>query len=582
MLLLRMQANVSEKEDDNGEPKTPEEVRQWMVEVERSNMPEHMKTTLLSNLRFLLEILEKKQKETEKSEDDSVTTSMQGHPFPERDTVKLHLSFQTPDMKSGEPCPHCNKKLHQRPSLCYDVIDASPLMVRYRVECEALRCAHCDAIFHAPSPDFLAPESMIGRYTPRAVAAIAMRRFLWGIPNMRQETISDIEGGNLPRSTQHDLLEEGRERLRPLLEHIYQASADAKVRCLDDRAFVILQEKLAIKEEITNAVAAGKRKDDVRHGIHSTVVVSETAEEHRLVLVDTSRSHQGNVEFELNQCRTVAEPIIVTSDLSKSAKKVEPMPTKNAQGFTPVARGSKNKEVVLSGGILRGGCWAHVLIHVTDAKDAVPEDQKNLIELIQKIFEHDAKTHEMTPGTRLEYHQRNTQQDVATFFASVETMAQDIRAEPNGLWGKALNYIKVNKEHLTLFLRIAGVHLHTNHVEATHLVQVRQENNSQHYQTLLGAQIGDAFQSLALTARENDANPLHWITTCLEHCIEMALSPADWMPWTYLETLAKLHAGKSVKCSYRLAKKRAKRVIRVSGGRGCQEKRDAATQQTAV
>jgi transposase len=577
-----MQANISEDEDDNGEPKTPEEAKQWMVEVERSNMPQHMKSTLLNNLKFLLEILEKKQKEVEKREDDRATASLQGYPFPERDAMKLHLSFQTPDMKSGEPCPHCNKKLHQRPSLRYDVIDASPLMVRYRVECEVLRCASCDAIFHAPSPDFLAPESMIGRYTPRAVAAIAMRRFLWGMPNMRQEMISDIEGGSLPRSTQHDLLEEGRERLRPILEHIYQESANAKIRCLDDRAFKILQEKAAIDKEITNAVAAGKRKEDVRHGIHSTVVVSETADNHRLVLVDTSRAHQGNVEFELNQLRTADGSIICTSDLSKSAKKVAPMPTKNAHGYTPVAKKSKKIDATPSDTILRVGCWTHVLLHITDAKDAVPEDQKTLIELIQKIFEHDARTQELTSTARLEYHQKNTQQDVEAFFALAEPMAQDPRAESNGLWGNALSYVIENKEHLTLFLRIAGTHLHTNHVEATHLVQVRHENNSQHYQTILGAQIGDAFQSLALTARENDANPLHWITACLEHCTEIALEPADWMPWTYLETLTKLHATKPTKCSYRPAKKRAKRVIRVACGRTSQEKSVDGTQQATV
>jgi len=578
--MLWMQENFNE--NTTGEPRTPDEAKQWMVEIERSNMPDHMKTTLLNSLKNLIKILEEKEKKTKTSKYMTGCAGLQPHPLLEREPMKLYLSFQTPNMKGGEPCPHCNKRLHQRAPLCYDVIDASPLMIKYRVECEVVRCAGCDSIFHAPAPDFLAPESMIGRYTPRAVAAIAMRRFLWGIPNMRQENICEIEGGSLPRSTQHDLLEEGRERLRPLLDHIYQASADAKSRCLDDRAFMILREKIAIEEEIANAAAVGKSKDSVRHGIHSTVVVSETVNEHRLVLVETSRSHQGNVEFELNQARTIQEPIIVTSDLSKSAKKVAPMPSKNEQGYTPVAKKSKSEDSERSIENLRGGCWAHVLLHLTEATDAIPEKQQVLIEWIRKIFKHDASTHEMTPLSRLEYHQKHTQQDVEMFFAAVEAMLQDSRAEPNSLWGKALRYITDNKGHLTLFLKVTGVHLHTNHVEATHLVQVRHENNSQHYQTIRGAQIGDAFQSLALTARENGVNPLHWITTCLEHCAKIALNPADWMPWNYQETLVKLNAMKPVTCAYRLAKKRAKRVIRVAAGRLNQEKKVANSEQVAL
>jgi len=550
-------------ENDTG-IQTPDEVLQLISEIESSSLSESAKNVILRSLhRFLAELKEQQRKNLEKKGSKSFEDSYLHYQNTSRsDPTILKFAFGSGTISRGNPCPGCgNANLHRREPLIYYVLDSSPCVERYNVQCDVLGCKNCGSIFHAQVPFFLSPESIVGHFTARTVVAIALRRYVFGIPNLRQERISEIEGEVIPRTTQHDALAEGRERLRVMFDYLVQESADAVSRRIDDRAYPILDELADIKEEIANAERVGKGKDDVRHAIHSTVVISDTAAGKQIVLMDTSRSHQGNVEWELNQKRTLETPILTTSDLSSSAKNVEPFPEANEYGYVPVSNGNKkpNSE---SQENHRGGCWAHLRMHITDSKDAIPEDQAALLSLIASIFEKDAATIGMSPSERLAFHQDQTAPIVTKFFDDIDRMRRDPRCEPNSSWGKALKYADANIHHFKLFLEKENVSLHTNQVEGTHTFQWRQENNSQHYKTMIGAQIGDTFQSLALTALANNENPLQWISACLEHCEDMARSPSDWMPWNFRGALAEIEKRNLKKDGYRVAKRRKKRVIR--------------------
>ena len=61
--------------------------------------------------------------------------------------------------------------------------------------------------------------------------------------------------------------------------------------------------------------------------------------------------------------------------------------------------------------------------------------------------------------------------------------------------------------------------------------------NSLFYKTEKGAEVGDLFMSLIHTAELCGANPFDYLTQLQFHAEELALRPADWMPWNYLETL---------------------------------------------
>jgi transposase len=66
--------------------------------------------------------------------------------------------------------------------------------------------------------------------------------------------------------------------------------------------------------------------------------------------------------------------------------------------------------------------------------------------------------------------------------------------------------------------------------------------NSLFYKALNGAEVGDLYMSLIHTFELNDVNPFGYLTELQRHAEELAANPADWMPWNYGETLARIAA----------------------------------------
>jgi hypothetical protein len=60
------------------------------------------------------------------------------------------------------------------------------------------------------------------------------------------------------------------------------------------------------------------------------------------------------------------------------------------------------------------------------------------------------------------------------------------------------------------------------------------------YKTLYGADVGHIFMSLIHTCQLCGANSFKYLTELQRHVRELAANPAEWMPWNYQETLAKL------------------------------------------
>ncbi len=69
---------------------------------------------------------------------------------------------------------------------------------------------------------------------------------------------------------------------------------------------------------------------------------------------------------------------------------------------------------------------------------------------------------------------------------------------------------------------------------------IRHRRNSLFYRSERGAEIGDMFMSLIHTAELRGENPFEYLTALLRNERAVAASPADWLPWTYRATLARL------------------------------------------
>ena len=69
---------------------------------------------------------------------------------------------------------------------------------------------------------------------------------------------------------------------------------------------------------------------------------------------------------------------------------------------------------------------------------------------------------------------------------------------------------------------------------------VLHRKNALFYRTLHGAQVGDLFMSLIHTCQLCGANSFDYLVELQRHARELAARPAEWMPWNYRETLARI------------------------------------------
>src|SRR5665811_1258284 len=141
---------------------------------------------------------------------------------------------------------------------------------------------------------------------------------------------------------------------------------------------------------------------------------------------------------------------------------------------------------------------------------------------------------------RLRRHQGRSRPVVDRLHAWLETQLAERKTEPNSGLGKAISYLLRHWQPLTLFLRKAGAPLDNNLVERALKRAVLHRKNALFYRTLNGAQVGDLFMSLIHTCQLCGANSFDYLVELQRHAQELMAHPADWMPWNYRETLARV------------------------------------------
>jgi len=122
----------------------------------------------------------------------------------------------------------------------------------------------------------------------------------------------------------------------------------------------------------------------------------------------------------------------------------------------------------------------------------------------------------------------------------LETRLSERKTEPNSGLGQAIRYLLRHWQPLTLFLRQAGAPLDNNQVERSLKRAVLHRKNALFYRTLNRAQVGDLFMSLIHTCQLCGVNSFDYLTELHRHVRELTANPAEWMPWNYRETLARV------------------------------------------
>jgi hypothetical protein len=397
-------------------------------------------------------------------------------------------------LHSGDPCPGCQEGRVYRqkePATVIRIIGQAPLKATV-FEMERLRCNACGEMFTASQPQSAGPE----KFDATAVVMIALLKYGTGMPFNRMERLEGQLGIPLPATTQWELMEAAAKQIKRILDEFIRQAAQGGVMHNDDTSMRVL--KLA------------RNTDDGRTGVFTSGIVSICGE-WKIALYFTGWKHAGeNLADVLKQrAAELKAPIQMCDALSRNSPKLI--------------------ETLLA------NCLAHGRRQFTEVAENFPDECRYVLESLGAVYGFDAEAKDLglTAEERLEFHQTHSVPVMEDLRRWMENQFAEHKTEPNSGLGKAISYLLRHWTKLTLFLRQPGAPLDNNVVERALKKAILHRKNALFYKTLNGARVGDLFMSLIHTCELNKVNPFEYLTELLRHPAEMAVRPAEWMPWNY-------------------------------------------------
>jgi hypothetical protein len=343
---------------------------------------------------------------------------------------------------------------------------------------------------------------------------IAVLKYGSGMPFYRLEKLEGGMGIPLPPSTQWEIVEEAAELIKPARDELIRQAAQGEVMHNDDTAMKVM----ALRREKPPAGQDGESGE--RTGVFTSGVVS-TGEGRKIALFFTGRQHAGeNLRDVLKRRAAELGPPIQMSDaLSRNApKSIE---------------------------VLMANCLAHGRRKFVQVTPNFPDECRHVLEKLGEVYYHDklARERGLSPAARLTFHQERSAPLMDELKQWLEAQLAEKKTEPNSGLGRAIRYLLKHWNELTLFLRVPGAPLDNNICERALKKAILHRKNSLFYKTLHGADVGDLYMSLIHTCEScalNGANPFDYLTELQRHAEELAKTPADWMPWNYRQTIARI------------------------------------------
>ena len=417
------------------------------------------------------------------------------------------VNIAHPALKHGDRCPDCSKGNvyeQKEPKVLVRIVGQPPLAASV-YSLQRLRCGACGQIFTAEEPEGVGPE----KYDETAMAMIAQLKYGSGVPFNRLEQLEAQLGIPLPAATQWEMVEEAAERVKPARDELLRQAAQDGVLHNDDTGMRVLKLK--------------RPEGDQRTGVFTSGIVS-VGEGREIALFFTGREHAGeNLAAILKQrAAELPSPIQMCDALSRNVPKVP-----------------AGVEILLA------NCLAHGRRQFTEVAANFPTECRYVLEMLGQVYGHDAEARQrkLTPDERLRLHQERSGPVMDQLHRWLQVQLSEKRSEPNSGLGKAITYLLRHWRPLTAFLRVPGAPLDNNIVERSLKRVVLHRKNAMFYRTLNGAQVGDLFMSLIQTCQLCGANSFDYLIELQRHARELAERPAEWMPWNYLETLARVEVG---------------------------------------
>ena len=420
-----------------------------------------------------------------------------------RGATKVPVPHAT--LKAGDPCldAQCSGKVYvQRdPGVLVRIKGQAPIAATV-YELEKLRCHLCGKVFTAEAPEGVGEK----KYDDTAASMIALLRYGSGFPWNRLEGLEESLGIPLPAATQCEIVAEIAVSLQPAFEELKRHAAQGEVVHNDDTSMRVLSldRDADISPERTGVFTSG---------------LVWIYRERRIALYFTGCKHAGENLAEVLKQRSpdLPPPIQMCDALSRNVPKLP----------APLAT-------------LVANCNAHNRRNFVKVTPSFPEQCRFVLETLGEVYGYDDQARGMSAEDRLRFHQEHSGPVMEKLRSWCHVQFAERNVEPNSGLGQAISYLLKHWEKLTLFLRAAQAPLDNNLVERALKKAILHRKNSLFYKTRNGALMGDLFMSLIHTCELNGANPFDYLTELQRHSAELKLSPSEWMPWNYRETLARL------------------------------------------
>ena len=412
----------------------------------------------------------------------------------------------------GATCPKCEKGhlYGLDPVDVLRIFGQAPLIARLWL-LEHLRCSGCGDVFTAQAPE----EAQGPKFSETAVAMMALLRYGNGQPLNRLDDLQGHLKTPVPASTQWGVVSQSAVLLKPVYDELVRLAAQSPLFHNDDTHVRILQ---FMGKRLAALLAKGELDDPERTGLFTTGIVAKAHDDKLIVLFFSGRKHAGeNLADLLKRRAAELSPPIQMSD-------------------------ALNRNLPKGHSVVEANCLSHGRRNVVDQVSNFPEECRFLLEAFREVFRVDARceAEKLSPDERLRVHQAESGPVMESIEAKARALLDEKLVEPNSDMGKALRYLLNHWDALTLFLRVPGAPLHNNLCERILKMAIRHRNNSLFYKTERGAAVGDLYMTLIETTVHAGENPFEYLTALQRFAKEVAQRPADWLPWTFRATLARL------------------------------------------
>jgi transposase len=421
-----------------------------------------------------------------------------------------------PSLTAGDACPDCRQGTvyeTAQPGVLVRCVGQAPVQATvYRLQ--KLRCGLCGKLFTAEPPEGAGDE----KYDATVPSMIGLLKYGSGFPYNRSAGLQRALEIPLPASTQWDIVRAAAAKFQPVFEELIREAAQGDVVYNDDTTVKIL-EQMGVRAKQAALVDADQKDDGPpqRKGMFTSGVIS-TREGRRIALFFSGNRHAGENLQEVLRHRSaeLGPPIQMCDALSRNVP--------------------RELETILA------NCLAHARRQFVEVHDRFPAECRYVLEVLAVVYRNDARCRErkLSPKQRLVFHQTESGPPIEQLRLWMKRQFDERLVEPNSGLGAAINYLRKHWKQLTLFLHKAGAPLDNNVCERALKRAILHRKNALFYKTQNGAKVGDLYMSLIHTCELCGANPFDYLTELQRHAEPVAAAPKNWLPWTYLDTLANL------------------------------------------